>query len=435
MIDSRNVSGLCQNCYNAKKRRERDAIVASERAARPAPAPPPEPARCACGTKLSDENLSGICQGCIRARAAEKREQERLERVAAAERRAEGVTTPEDELKRENTSLRRALDAADRALVNSRAEASLEERILEEITGYLERNPYRPSFEPVERRAPSSNDHEMLALVSDAHFPEVVDPASAFGFSYNAETCRRRMERLRDTIVRYIDLRRSAYPIRRVTLAVLGDMLSGDIHEELEVTNEMPIAEAMPKMAYMLLDLGNGVAAEVEEVEVVILPGNHPRLSKKPRYKQHWNNWETVMGEFVAGLAQKSFKVIVPRDKVYRHRIFGFNVGLTHGDGVKAASFAGIPWYSLDRRRNALQALLKTAQQQQLDLLCYGHFHQLIFEEGQGCSVIINGAIKGGDEFSIGTRYSAQPAVQALLTWHAKYGITDLSRINLGGIQ
>jgi predicted phosphodiesterase len=115
--------------------------------------------------------------------------------------------------------------------------------------------------------------------------------------------------------------------------------------------------------------------------------------------------------------------------------VFDKVVALSHGDGIKSNSFAGIPWYAMKQRQDAMQALLRSVGLDQVDLLCYGHFHQLIFQEGQGNSLIINGSIKGGDEYSIGSRYASQEPVQALVTFHPAHGITDLSRINLGHIR
>ena len=308
--------------------------------------------------------------------------------------------------------------------------------MVDEILKFIEASPYKPQLrKPAVKKPKSGTEHEMLALVSDAHYPEVVDPAAAFGVKYDGDVCLRRMEYLRDKIIRYKDLRATSYPTSKLTVAVNGDMLSGNIHEELEVTNELPIGEALVRMTYALFDMGIAFAQEFPAVDFIVMPGNHPRLEKKPRLKNKWNNWEHVMGRLLGGLSQGKFNVIVPKDLVYIHPIFRFRIGVTHGDGVKSNSFAGIPFYGLKQRRDALQGLLKTLGNPQLDMLCYGHFHQLLFEEGAGCSMIINGSIKGGDEYVMATRYSVQQPVQALLTFHHTHGLTDLSRINLGHIK
>jgi hypothetical protein len=125
----------------------------------------------------------------------------------------------------------------------------------------------------------------------------------------------------------------------------------------------------------------------------------------------------------------------VPKDLVYRHRVFDQVVGLTHGDGVKSNSFAGLPFYGLRQRQEAMQAMLRQLGQAQLDLLLMGHWHQWVHIDGGACGVFVNPSIKGGDEYSISTRYQASQSAQGLLTFHAKHGLTDLSRITLGHIQ
>jgi predicted phosphodiesterase len=363
-------------------------------------------------------------------RAADQEHHEHLKRLAA------NRLTDMDQLKRDHTNLSEQLTQARDVIKRYESAARFENRLLLEVKEMIASNPYRPQFKPYQpsTKTGKGSEHEFLAVVSDAHYAEVVDPAQTFGLKYDTTIAKKRIEHLRDAVIRYGDLRRSAYPIRKLTVNVNGDMISGDIHDELKATNDIPITESMVQMAYILYDMGLAFAQHFPSVEFVIIPGNHPRVTQKPQYKQRWNNWEWVLGKFVQALARDAFDVTVPKDLVYRHKIFGYTVGLSHGDGVKAQSFAGIPHYAMEKRRTKLQSLLKQVKADQLDLLVYGHFHQLIYDEGQGCSLLINGSIKGGDEFSTGTTYSAQTPVQALLTFHAKHGITDLSRINLGHI-
>jgi hypothetical protein len=289
-----------------------------------------------------------------------------------------------------------------------------------------------PVLRPATKKGSKATDHEMVALVSDTHYPEVVDPETAMGLVYNADICEKRLAHIRDTIIRYKDLRTASYPIGKLTIPFLGDMLSGDIHEELEVTNQFPMSESLVKLAYLIDDFCRSLAGEFPEVEAIFMPGNHPRLTKKPRHKARWNNWDYVLGHFVAALAGKNYKVQVPKDIIFITTIAqNWRVGLVHGDGVKSASFAGIPWYGMKSRRDAIQALLRHLGQPGIDYLLMGHFHQLLYWQGTDCDLIINGAVKGGDEYSIDTRHASTDPVQALLTFHPNHGITDLSRINL----
>jgi hypothetical protein len=61
--------------------------------------------------------------------------------------------------------------------------------------------------------------HEMWPVISDAHYPERVDPAAAYGISYDGDICLRRMEKVRDAVIRYKDLRATAYPVQKIVCA------------------------------------------------------------------------------------------------------------------------------------------------------------------------------------------------------------------------
>jgi predicted phosphodiesterase len=389
-----------------------------------------------CGKDIRP-NDSGLCADCYRQQRDAIKPGARSITTDALHRRANDAQTPEDRLREDLTITKNALADAQAIIKRQDTRVRFEDRLASDLSEYLRAHPYRPFFTKAKARKGQSNDHEMVAAVSDAHYPEVVDPDAAFGLRYDGATCRARLQYLRDKIIGRKDLR--SYPVRKLTLAVNGDMVSGDIHEELTSTNEKPMTQAVIDMGYMLAEFGSDLAQEFPEVQMIVMPGNHPRTTKKPQYKQKWNNWEYVMGHFVHALARDKFTVTVPRDLVYRHKVFDFNIGLTHGDGVKLSSAFSMPLYTMKRRQDSLQSLLKTIKQQQLDGLIYGHFHQYVYVEGQGCWLFINGSIKGGDEFSIGTGYSAQPAIQGLLTIHPTHGVADISRFDLshvlGGVR
>jgi hypothetical protein len=312
----------------------------------------------------------------------------------------------------------------------------IEDRLLEDVKAFLRTSQRKPAvLKPVIHKGGKAAPHEMVLCLSDTHFPEVVDPKTAMGLKYDAEICARRLEKIRDVAIRYKDLRASAYPVRKLTVAILGDMLSGDIHEELEITNQFPMSEALVRLAQLINSMGRSLAEEFPDVELIFMPANHPRLTKKPRHKNKWNNWDYVLGHFVAALSEDNYVVQVPKDIVYVHEVFRYRLGMVHGDGVHSASFGGIPWYGMRSRREAIQSLLRHLGQPAIDYLLMGHFHQLLYWQGTDCDLLINGAVKGGDEYSIDTRHSSTDPVQALLTFHAEHGLTDISRINLKEIR
>ena len=214
-------------------------------------------------------------------------------------------------------------------------------------------------------------------------------------------------------------------------------MISGNIHEELAESNESPVSDQLVRMAHIMVDVIGSLSEVFPEVEVIVMPGNHPRLSKKPRHKRKYDNLEYIMGEMVKAIVApiENVEVIVPKDLIYVHDIMGHKVGMTHGDGYKSTSFAGIPFYGLARKRAAFQEGLKELGMPLVDMLVMGHFHQLLWWPGRGCDLIVNGSVKGPDEYAFDTMHAGDEAQQALITMNRKHGITSFERINLGSIQ
>ena len=363
--------------------------------------------------------------------------------VKRAVRALANEDTVEDKLRDELDQMKSELKTAQVVIKRYREQELFEKRLEQHITYALKNNPYnQPLARPVQKNTPKSGNykaraHEFLLCVSDAHYGEVVRPEEALGLKYDTDIARRRIEYVRDTTFKYHDLRTESYPVSKITIAVLGDMLSGIIHEELEVTNEIVMVDQATEVAHMLYNLYADCAERFDEVEMVIMPGNHPRLFKKPRHKQKFNNFEFLMGKMVEGMVGVSANggtVTVPRDLAYVHDIFNFRIALMHGDGVMSNSFAGIPFYGLRNRREAIQALMSTVGEDRVDMVLMGHFHQYMDWRGE-CDIVINPSIKGGDEFGISTRLQAPEPMQLLMEWHPDHGRTATNYINLGHIQ
>ena len=98
-------------------------------------------------------------------------------------------------------------------------------------------------------------------------------------------------------------------------------------------------------------------------------------------------------------------------------------------------SFAGIPFYGLKSQRDSMQAMLSALGAPRASMLVMGHFHQHVYWKGADCDVLINGAIKGPDEYIMGSRMTANPAEQVLLEFHPEHGLTAQEHITLSHIQ
>lgn len=354
--------------------------------------------------------------------------------VEKSERVFKGLQTTEERLQFEVEELGRELKKAYKVISAHELEYNAEQRLHEGILKVIGDNPYRPAFQPAPKLDKVEDPHEMVLMVSDAHYGEYVDPEALFGVSYTPEICTLRMEHLRNKTIRYKEMRDPVYTTQKLTIAVLGDMISGNIHDELDRTNLMPISSQWAEMAHMLANLGFSLREHFADVEMIIIPGNHPRIRRKPYFKQKWDNFEYMMGLYVQALVGDAFTVTVPKSMIHTHDVLGFKIGMSHGDGYKSNSFAGIPFYGLAQRRSAFQAARKELGFEPIDMLMMGHFHQLLWWPGRGCDVIINGSIKGPDEYAFDNFAGAEPARQGLLTLNQDHGVTAIEVIDLGHI-
>lgn len=359
--------------------------------------------------------------------------------IDIASRYVDGKHTREDELAVENDVLKSEIRRAQSIIKQFQSKDSIDARVVNVIRDAATTIKYdRPLSKHKPRPKKHGKEYEWALLVSDAHGGETVNPEEALGIQYNWDICVRRIEEMRNQVLENLHDRGSNYRVRKLHVPIMGDMLSGEIHEELTISNEFVIAEQMSRMSHVLYNLLCDLSEHFDEIDAFVLPGNHPRTKKTPSYKQKFNNWEFAMGHMIKGMVEAAqidnIKVDVPKSMIHVHQIGPSRIAFMHGDGVKSASFAGIPFYGLRSQREAIQALMSLVGQERVDQYIIGHLHQHVYWQGE-CDVMINGSIKGGDEYIIGTRMTATPPRQLLLEYHPRHGFRSQTNLDLAHIK
>jgi hypothetical protein len=310
----------------------------------------------------------------------------------------------------------------------------LEERVILRLEAAVERH---GGPLPVRVRRPKpmrvgDNETELALLFSDTHASEVVSLEETMGMNaYDWPTMLGRMDSIADAIVSH-----KAHfngKIRRLNLWMLGDMLSGDIHEELAVTNDRPTAEAVVDFAYDVARwIEERFLGEFHEVVIAGVPGNHPRASKKPAAKLAHNNADWLTYKMLEALLRKQQGVSfqLRRGGFNTVRVAGrWNVLLMHGDGIRT-TMPGVPWGGVVRRITTLEAQFAKAKDP-LDYVCLGHFHTANSLDGVHARTFLNGSVKGLDEYGLKQFGSGRDASQLLLTFHRRRGWTGTLPLDL----
>lgn len=306
-----------------------------------------------------------------------------------------------------------------------------DERITKAVEGAIAHT--EPKYKPPPRRTKKAkkSEHEFVLLLSDLHAGEVVSREETGGINeYNWEIMLERMAKITKSLASYQDHR--PYPVEKLHIFMLGDMLSGNIHAELEATNEMPLAEATVQLGFDLGEWTNHVSEIFPNIQIDGIVGNHPRAHKKPWAKQGYDNADWTAYHIMAESLRKNDRIDINIPKASQHRVTvadRWNFLLLHGDGIRS-SMPGIPWGGVSRRAQALDAQYN-AVNQPIDIFCLGHFHAANWVRTNAGRIAMNGAVKGVDEYSMKAFGGGAPPEQLLLTMHPEHGPTDCSIIQL----
>ncbi|MBP8231777.1 MAG: hypothetical protein KAY22_05685 [Rhizorhabdus sp.] len=260
-------------------------------------------------------------------------------------------------------------------------------------------------------------------FLSDLHWGEVVHPAQIGNVnSYNLATARARLRHTVETAVnllRIVDAKMS-YP--GIVVPLGGDMISGNIHDELQATNEL---NTMPTVLDLYEHLCGAIALLADTFGKVFLPcvsGNHGRDTRKTWKKdRHHTSFDWLLYQFLAKRFASDPRVTfqIPDGPDALYRIYGLRYLLTHGDQFKSGDSIIGPLGPLTRG-NQKKLARNSAVDQAYDVMLAGHWHQYIHLE----RLIVNGSMKGYDEFAYDSNYGFEPPRQGLWLTHPKYGIT-----------
>lgn len=305
-----------------------------------------------------------------------------------------------------------------------------DERSLALLQEQLERKqPEHKPPAPALKLAGTQTEHEFLLPWSDLHGAERVSLEQTNGLNeYGWDIMVARHWLLREKILSFKEHR--PYPIRRLTIAPLGDMVSGDIHDELRETNEKVLMEAAVDLGYFAADWIESFASEFETIVVDgCVTGNHGRRHRKPQAKNVHDSFDWLVYEIIR-LRLERYQHISVRVRKSAHafmEVAGRKIMCFHGDGVRT-TMPGVPWGGIIRRCKEFQQQYERTHGW-IDHFLLGHWHEPQVVSNR--RIVVNGSIKGPDEFTI--KLGAAEASQVLLTFHPHRGMTDVSFLDLQG--
>lgn len=312
----------------------------------------------------------------------------------------------------------------------STAPSMTDEHVKAKIIGLTKSNFYPPEWiEKMPRRSGDVTGVPIL-FASDWHWGEVVDPKQIGGVNkFDMEIGHQRAERL---VKRAIDLcfnhlQNPRYP--GIVFALGGDMVSGGIHEELAITNDKPIMPVVVDLIGVLIKCIDSLANAFGQVFVPCVTGNHGRNHKKPRAKdRNFDNFDWLIYQMLAKHFEQDARVsfLIPDGSDCSFAVYNHRYLLTHGDQFRGGDgMIGMlgPVTRGDMKKRARNAQIDM----EYDTMMIGHWHQL----HMGNRTIVNGSLKGYDEFAAMCNFGFEIPQQALWITHPTEGISFRMEVHL----
>lgn len=284
----------------------------------------------------------------------------------------------------------------------------------------LEAAPRTLTIERAERTDSSAREMCAVILGSDWHVEETVHAVKVQGRnSFNLEIADMRVDRFFRGIIDLVQHHRASAKvvIRDIVLALMGDLMTGYIHEELAESNALSPVETV---LWLLPRLRSGLRLVADELDLrsVKVPwcyGNHGRTTQRSRISTGAeNSFEWMLGVHLANEFADDSRFefdVSPAAHQYVH-VYDFDLHFHHGDSLKyqgGVGGLGIP---------LLKAIAAWDEVRRAHYHHVGHWHQLR-DYGRA---LVNGSIIGYGPYSAWIRAPFEDPAQLLYLLDSKRG-------------
>lgn len=258
-----------------------------------------------------------------------------------------------------------------------------------------------------------------VALFSDAHIEETVDPTTVLGLNeYNVDIAKQRIEKYFVNLASCLNQDN----VKTLYFASLGDTISGFIWDELAQTNGITPLEA----TYLAQNLiYNGLEyicnnTFVEDIKFIGIVGNHSRTTKRIQHSNGYKmSYEWLMYKNIEKQCQLTglpIKFCIPNSEIANIETEdGRKFIFAHGFQIKStgnSTVCGI-YPSLNRLS------MKWAKNFKQDKIYIGHFHSCISIP----NAVVNGSIIGFNTFALTNGFEYEVPAQMYEVYSTEIGL------------
>lgn len=264
----------------------------------------------------------------------------------------------------------------------------------------------------------------VITQLGDAHIDEIVNKNIINGLNeYNPDIAAKRIERYFQRLIYLTNQqRRGGTKITNLVLQLVGDFISGWIHEELKETNSMsPIMAIMT--AQELLIKGIKTLAQdggFDKIVIIGTCGNHGRTTDKQRNKNavttsyEYFMYNNMMQMFKTASEFNNVEFLLSESEYIYYKVYDLVNMFSHGNHFNYAG--GIGGIEVPTKR----WLMRSENIVKFDMAWIGHWHQLL----SGRRIRINGSVIGYSEYARNYGFFPEPPQMQFQIVDAKRGYT-----------
>jgi len=274
------------------------------------------------------------------------------------------------------------------------------------------------TFEIKPKLSKGTAEGTVVMVASDFHIEENVG-AEVGGLNvFNVGIAKQRVERFFQAGLRLIQLLQQDIKIDTLVLALLGDFISNDIHEEFaDVAELQPIHALSTVQGYLISGIRFLLEASTLNLVVPCHSGNHARTTKTTRFSaENGHSLEYLMYLHLAAYFRNEPRItfIIPEGMHSYLQVYDTMIRFQHGHAVKYGGGVGGIYIPVNK------AIAQWDKARRADLNVFGHFHQL----RDGGNFICNGSLIGYNAFALSIKADYEPPKQALFLIDKKRGRT-----------
>lgn len=265
-----------------------------------------------------------------------------------------------------------------------------------------------------------TSEGTVVIVASDWHIEEKVGAEIGSLNTYSLAIAKQRATRFFQSSQRLIQILQQDIRIDTVVLALLGDYITNDIHEDLVEANALqPIHAIVTAQDFLASGITFLLANTACKLVIPCHSGNHARTTMKTRFaSENGHSLEYLMYLHLAAYFRHEPRVqfIIPDGMHSYLQVYDTTIRFQHGHAIKYGGGVGGIYIPVNK------AIAQYNKGRHADLDVFGHFHQM----RDGGNFVANGSLIGYNAFALSIKADYEKPKQALFLMDKTRGRTCL---------